>query len=180
MMIDSGSEGSLKELSTLVEVENVVLQQQQKCIKSRRKYSISMTNPLNSPSSKQLHALQLQTDIKIEKARCQKILTQRDLLIVMQSGMSHEVHLAESLEPQYMRLVVKGMKSPVKLRLEYIDLTKNSSHMLQEFDLKIYLSYRNKKPSPSSFDKKFVTKPKTITISSLNENGSILSNFNQD
>ena len=57
MNIDSSSEGSMKELSTLVEVENVNLQQQQKHIRSRRRQSILVAGTPTSPRSKQLYAL---------------------------------------------------------------------------------------------------------------------------
>ena len=69
-----------------------------------------------------------------------------------------------------MRLLVKGMKSPIKLKLDYDSrqpLKTPGSH--EEIDLKIFLSYTDKKPSFDNYDKRYLNKPKFITIYAINE-----------
>lgn len=97
----------------------------------------------------------------------------------MRAGKTSEIHVHDGLDPSFLRLLVKGMKSPIKLKLEYDSRrplkTPGSG---EELDLKIYLSYSDKKPNFDNYDKRYLNKPKYITIYALNEaNGYKMGSF---
>ena len=93
-------------------------------------------------------------------------------MIEMRSGQSTEIHVMSGNEPTYIRLDVKGMESPVKLKLDYMNVNKkNEGDHLQMQDLHILLSYRYQKPSEKHFDRKYANRPKMLSIYAISDGG---------
>ena len=89
--------------------------------------------------------------------------------------LSHDVETQLDLPPKcaptYVACNLSGLLPPVRFHLNYLQGTE------PPYDLKIYLSFKNRKPDASNYDKVVKIKPKTIVLYEYDRNFQKMAEF---
>ena len=94
--------------------------------------------------------------------------------IKLSHDMKTPLDLPPKCAPTYVACNLSGLLPPARFHLNYLQGTE------PQYDLKIYLSFKNRKPDAANCDKVFKIKPKTIALYEYDRNLQKMTEFTGD